>query len=273
MTSARSSGLLQGFEQLEKKSKRFFTQRQKPTEHNFISELKTDEIKEKKIYEFANRAYPVVHADVIGIAQLFLDNKIKSGTKDEKKIYENLQVPEFMHRLLTKRPLVFINSNDYWVDKEGNSAAGDWDNKARKDLEHFLSYDEIKISALMQLSTETILINSGGRFNAGKKGNEGSFIPEAVYVAAVGARFEKQDVMEYQDILQNENTLRKDEVFETYYDTKLGKTSGKDKSENFNVARYKQRMKLSFETFLLEADQRGQEQGKKVFYNLSKSRI
>lgn len=270
MTARR--GLLQSFDEFEQKSQQFFsrTRKQKPTTHNFISELKRNE--REKICLFANQAYPVVHADVISLAEQFLDLKRKIGTDYERKIYENLQyeVPQFLDRLIAKRPLVFMNANDYWVDKNGNTGQGDWDRKAGDDLENFLSYGEIKISALVQLSSETFLINSGSRSNAGRAAKEGSFIPEAVYVAAVGARFEKPKVMEYQDILQKKTT-KKDVLFETYYDNKLEKKTSKMEDlervgdSMFNVARYKQRMKLSFETFLLEADKRGENQKKKVY--------
>ena len=51
-----------------------------------------------------------------------------------------------------------------------------------------MSYDEIKISALLQLSTQTVVINNGNRNNVGKPGDAGTFIDNGVYVGAVGAR-------------------------------------------------------------------------------------
>merc|ERR1711892_636677 len=257
---------IKNFQDLTDRSGHFFKTNgvRKPTQNNFVAALKNEEEK-KKIVEFANRAYPIIHADVDDLMQKFLSKKKISGTDDEKKIYESMTVQSFTHRLLTKRPLVFFNPNDYWADKKGNSGQGDWDKKARQDkLRNFLSYDEIKISALIQLSTETFLINSGSRNNKGEKGRYGSFITEAVYVAAVGARFEKPGRMDYQDIVISE--LDKDTVFESYYNQKIlrpkPETVGK---HELDVSRYKQRMKISFETFLLEANKRGIDQRRKVY--------
>ena len=51
-----------------------------------------------------------------------------------------------------------------------------------------MTYEELKISALVQLSTETLLINDGGRYNRGQPGNPGSFLEEAVYIGDVVQR-------------------------------------------------------------------------------------
>jgi len=257
---------IKNFQDLTDRSGHFFKTNgvRKPTQNNFVAALKNEEEK-KKIVEFANRAYPIIHADVDDLMQKFLSKKKISGTDDEKKIYESMTVQSFTHRLLTKRPLVFFNPNDYWADKKGNSGQGDWDKKARQDkLRNFLSYDEIKISALIQLSTETFLINSGSRNNKGEKGGNGSFIPEAVYVAAVGARFEKPGKMDYQDIVVSKD--KKDEIFENYYKKKVPQQTFEPVGKHqLDVSRYKRRMRISFETFLLEANKRGIDQRRKVY--------
>ena len=46
-----------------------------------------------------------------------------------------------------------------------------------------------------------MLINSGSRDNVGRVGEPGSYITEGVYVGAVGARFEVEGRMEYQEVL------------------------------------------------------------------------
>merc|ERR1711892_56225 len=257
---------IKNFQDLTDRSGHFFKTNgvRKPTQNNFVAALKNEEEK-KKIVEFANRAYPIIHADVDDLMQKFLSKKKISGTDDEKKIYESMTVQSFTHRLLTKRPLVFFNPNDYWADKKGNSGQGDWDKKARQDkLRNFLSYDEIKISALIQLSTETLLINSGSRNNKGEKGGNGSFIPEAVYVAAVGARFEKPGKMDYQDIVVSKD--KKNEIFENYYKKKVPQQTFEPVGKHqLDVSRYKRRMRISFETFLLEANKRGIDQRRKVY--------
>ena len=43
--------------------------------------------------------------------------------------------------------------------QDGRHGAGDWDQTARKELDSFLSYDEIKLSALLcQVSSPTLFI-------------------------------------------------------------------------------------------------------------------
>ena len=68
-------------------------------------------------------------------------------------------------------------------------------------IEDYMTYDEIKLAALLQVSSPVLPINSGNRFNNGMAGNGPPHVKEAVYVGVVGARFEKKGCMEYQDIL------------------------------------------------------------------------
>ena len=68
-------------------------------------------------------------------------------------------------------------------------------------IKDYMTYDEIKLAALMQVSCYVKPINSGNRFNDGMAGNDPPHVKEAVYLGVVGARFEKKGCMEYQDIL------------------------------------------------------------------------
>ena len=68
-------------------------------------------------------------------------------------------------------------------------------------IEDYMTYDEIKLAALLQVSSPVLPINSGNRFNDGMAGNGLPHVKEAVYVGVVGARFEKKGCMEYQDVL------------------------------------------------------------------------
>ena len=69
-------------------------------------------------------------------------------------------------------------------------------------IEHFMTYDEIKLAALVNFSGPTAIINTGGRQNSGIVfDRKMPFEPHAIYVGLVGARFERSDVMESQEIL------------------------------------------------------------------------
>ena len=68
-------------------------------------------------------------------------------------------------------------------------------------LADYLSYDEMAISALVNVAVPTHFINRGGRFNEGKRDVTGEFERHGVYVACVGARFEVAGRMEWQTIM------------------------------------------------------------------------
>ena len=92
------------------------------------------------------------------------------GSEDEQKIYAEMTPSSLVERLLSCRPLAFLTGVDSWLAKDGRHGAQNWDETARSQLDTFLSYDEIKISALLQASTPTLLINSGSRDNVGRLG-------------------------------------------------------------------------------------------------------
>ena len=138
-------------------------------------------------------------------------------------------------------------------------------------LKDYMSYDEIKLSAFLQMSSPVAPINSGSRHNRGVP-NQGSIQhdSEAVYVGAVGARFEKPGFMEHEDFVldrtKSKNTTG--QLFQQFYqaatqdkpDEFMKFRSGRD----FNVQFYKYRMGLSAETYLLEANSRGRSRNVQV---------
>ena len=76
----------------------------------------------------------------------------------------------------------------------------------------YTTYDEIKIGALLQVSSPVLPINAGSRQNRAQQGKEGTFVKDAVYVGAVGPRLvECLQQMEWQEIgiTPEQNTKRK----------------------------------------------------------------
>jgi hypothetical protein len=47
----------------------------------------------------------------------FLDVKREFGTPQEKKLYQDMSVPALVSRLLSCRPLVFLNSSDVYMKR------------------------------------------------------------------------------------------------------------------------------------------------------------
>jgi len=290
------------FAQLEKRSKDFF--RSNPgakvqTHNNLISKFSDDG---DKVASMAARARPLVHSKVVKLMEKWIELMKRLGTPDEKRIYRDMTPTSLIDRLLLCRPLVFFTGADSWLAKDGRHGAGNWDVTARAELDTFLSYDEIKLAALIQVSSPTKLINSGSRDNVGRKGEVGSYIEEAVYVGVVGARFEMDKRMEWQEVLvtksQNreeagygpreadmQNQDREREVLNliaefynlpylpTWEEVETGKKeehfkvtiTGSMEQVYFNTEVYIKRIQISAETFLMEAESRGCEEDREVY--------
>jgi len=269
------------------------------TKANLIENMRH---KSETIERFAQQAYPIIHQSLVGLIQDFLSLKLNHGSSIERDFYKEMTLPDFVDRLVSKRPLVFYTPVDSWIAKDGSYGTGGWQDigtekegsKGLK-LESFLSYDEIKISALVQLSTPTVLINNGNRDNIGRPAQTGTFTEEAVYVAAVGARFEVAGRMEYQDmILDSQQNLERNGYGETsgsqgdniqavfakfygrhhlplyqevklnqqrYVHTKRSLSSGLYLDKDL----YTRRIQISAETFLIEADSRGLQEDREVY--------
>jgi len=140
----------------------------------------------------------------------FLDQKRAFGSSVERLLYADMPVEMFLQRLVSKRPLVFMNKVDFFVLRDGTTgedgtkifdAIGSELQDVRANLEDYLSYEEMEISALIGVSTPTHFINDGSRDNVGVPGNPGSFEPRGVYISQVGARFERIGRMESKHML------------------------------------------------------------------------
>ena len=275
------------YDELVEKSKTFFQNNagvKVQTTANLIGNMRD---RSETIERFANQAYPIIHETVVDLIKDFLVFKLQQGSLTERKLYRAMSVAEFVDRLVSKRPLVFFMPVDSWTTKEGGYGTGGWENIGTdKDgsqglkLESFLSYDEIKLSALLQLSTPTLLINSGSRDNVGRPGQRGSFISEAVYVGVVGARFEVAGRMEYEDMIREPGQQDRQKgcgaetlqaLFARFYGSHLNSESqrlvetGLFSSVYLDTDIYTKRIQISAETFLIEADHRGLQEDRDVY--------
>lgn len=174
----------------------------------------TDEIKcikivksvpEKILEKNIQSAYPVIHETILNLCAKFLLFKKHHGTLTEKETYENMSVLEFIQRLLDKRAVSF-NSNNYVLR---NKVQGDFkwtvgsdDEKFLLILRDYLSYDEIKISAMMSISSYSYFINNGNRCNCGITDKTRDNIePEGVMVGITGPKLEKSNVLDFEEII------------------------------------------------------------------------
>eukprot|EP01084_Bolivina_argentea_P148912 260244_1 len=182
-----------------------------PVDNNRII---SDDWKEFKseIYDHMKSCYPLVHGSVISLAYDFLCIKQKYGSDMEKKLYCNMKLIEFFDRLATKKCVVFYQSYDSYLLRNGYNDSGKWEyigtlNEEKIDkydvtpekkprIIDYLSYDELLISAMCGISSKTHFINNGDRRNCGRinKNNFGKnkiYPINGIYMGLIGARFEK----------------------------------------------------------------------------------
>ena len=190
-----------------------------PTEHNLLRAFAGDESRRARIVEFAATTRPIVLARMVPLLRRFLDVKLRFGSPVERAIYAGMDENGLIDRLITKRPLVFMNSFDQFKLKSGFDGAGSeyfdrigsraevTQNSSEMRLETLMSYDEIGLAALLSVSTPTFFINSGGRNNFGSRAAPGTFVESGIVIGQVGARFERPSRMEWRhcivDSLQN----------------------------------------------------------------------
>uniref|UniRef100_A0A1L8ECA9 Uncharacterized protein n=1 Tax=Haematobia irritans TaxID=7368 RepID=A0A1L8ECA9_HAEIR len=250
-------------------------------------------------------AYPVIHERVLQLYLDFLEHKCQYGNDKEKEIYQNLSLTAFVQRLLTQRCASFFGKNDKFLlisrvrGCSGFMDVGTANEKPPLLLKNVLSYDEIKLSALLSVSSHSELINNGNRQNCGIIEKNKSLIErEGVVIGLIGARLTRRDVMEFKDIViaKSQNTKEKgygfglDEEADTrakdhrriwkkfyqepdllYADVKRDdKRFGPSKNQEdiFDNLIMKKRYAISFDTLLLESNARAKAAGKQAYVHV-----
>lgn len=182
-----------------------------PTSKNRIACVA--ECERERVVAHAHNTYPIMHFRVNALMKDFLKIKTTLGSTVEKKLYDGMSVDQLAHRLLTKRPLMFMTGIDQFVLKDGQDGAAGRDldegfcligkdtEQSPLLLKDLMSYDEMQIAALVGVSVPTHFINRGGRGNQGRPAKAGTFEPTGVYVGQVGARFERPHLMEWQHMM------------------------------------------------------------------------
>ena len=264
-----------------------------PTKDNRIENIaKQDQQFQDQIVIHAKNSYPIMHEKLSALMHDFLNYKKMHGSIIEKKLYANMTVPDFIDRLLTQRPLMFMTDQDQYLLYDGTKGSGGFEQigtdheKAPLILKDYLSYDEMQIAALIGVSVPTFFINNGNRNNSGIKSTCDDFEQQGIFVGLVGARFEKPGLMEWQHIIVDSNRnkdlqTKKEllqiwqnfyrETFETYEQAE-NNHSGRyicfthhGKKCFFDTNVYKKRMSFVIEPFLKDAQKRGCNAAKKVY--------
>lgn len=294
------------FDELVKRSEEFNARHEFPTKNNLAKELGNSPERQKKIAKHMHNTYPFMHTRVIALINNFLAIKRADENQEIAAYYRSLDTYSFIDRLLKKRPLVFMESGDNYLDRDHERGKNGFGNikgiNGLSKLEEYIRYDEMPISALIGMSGPTYFINDGSRNNLGKLGDAGTFEEEGIIIGMVGARFEKKEKMEALHMLadkdhyaarfgyglENKTTdvpLLK--LWEDFYGLKFPLFEEAEKEAELNNSKgrfikfgfkdhwlyldtlvYKARMKLIIEAFLFEANKRAQEENKKAYLHV-----
>ncbi|RVE45026.1 hypothetical protein evm_010344 [Chilo suppressalis] len=175
-----------------------------------IESVRLEKLKERRPIQKLKKnivsTYPLIHERVLLLMTHFLIYKREFGTSIEKAFYKDMTVPELIDRLLKKRAVTFMGAQDTYKlltgeeDEDGWEQVGSLHQKPPLLLENVLSYDEMKLSAMVYVSGPTECINDGSRSNSGVI-REDQAETDAIIIGLIGARFERKLRMDYEDIL------------------------------------------------------------------------
>jgi hypothetical protein len=166
------------------------------------------DVSEEILEHHINSAYPVLHEGALTLYIDFLEYKKKFGTTHEKELYADMTVVELVHRFLEKRAVTFCGCLDSYMLLSGEQGMSGWDTIGTTTerppliLQDCLSYDEIKLSAFLALSSYSVFINTGSRQNRGIPASSLETVQRhGVVVGIVGPRLSHAGVMDRHEIL------------------------------------------------------------------------
>lgn len=235
-----------------------------------------------KVLEFAAGTRIMVHPRVLVLIDDFLNMKRKLGSAVEKQVYAGMSKEDFVRRLIEQRPLSFYCPGDVTLSRPGTvphisgSVHSTWikvgsSSEGNLRLADYLSYDEMQISALIGTSTPTFFLNDCSRYNNAIPAT-GSYQKTGIHMGLVGARFEVNQLMEHEYIIETPSTVSWSEdqkakrlLWSKFLGVDIDNHSPEDlintTKGNFNRKIYKERIRITVESMLFESDKRGEEQG------------
>ncbi|XP_031342025.1 uncharacterized protein LOC116169949 isoform X1 [Photinus pyralis] len=263
------------------------------------SKTLSSEIPKQSLEKYINSVYPVIHENVLPLLSSFLQHKQTFGNARERKLYQNMTVVALVDRLLANRAVAFLNQADDYLLMDGTRGAGNWETIGTENetnilnLDKYISYDEIKLSALLSVSSYTHFVNNGNRYNEGVV-NKTNVEYDGVIIGLIGARFEKSNVMEYAEVLvtADQNTYKNGygnqlpptlrAIFSDFYEEPCfiyekaiefnasfpGRFKPLSNGTLFDDQVYSKRLALSIDTLLFEANERAKMQRTTAFVHV-----
>lgn len=166
------------------------------------------DVSEEILEHHINSAYPVLHEAALTLYIDFLEYKKKFGTTQEKELYADMSVVDLVHRFLEKRAVTFCGRFDSYMLLSGEKGMSGWDEIGTKTetpplvLQDCLSYDEIKLSAFLALSSYSVFLNTGSRRNCGIPSSSLETVRRhGVVVGIVGPRLSHGEIMDQHEIM------------------------------------------------------------------------
>lgn len=150
---------------------------------NFVIRFPTDKVRSKFLQNHMskdvlerniNSVYPIVHHKALELFCKFILYKRKHGTEIEINLYKTMTLKGFIERLLNKRAASFLGPTDRFLLMNNIHDSGNWETigksveKPPQVLANCLSYDEIKCSVFLNVSSYTYFLNTGTRRNMAK---------------------------------------------------------------------------------------------------------
>lgn len=160
-----------------------------------------------QIEAFAAGVRPILHEEVVAVARDFLELRRNSPHRAERELYADMSLPDFIDKLIRKRPLMFMLEADKYILRDGTMGFGGFEDIGTREeqlplvLAAYNSYPEMQIAALIGASVPTFFINDGDRDNHGAPAIAGTFEASGIYTGLVGARFEREGLMEWQHLV------------------------------------------------------------------------
>lgn len=152
----------------------------------------------------------VLHPKTQQLAANFLKTALTHGSIVEQAYYSQIDLAAFLHKLIAKRPLMFMMPSDAYILRDQRTGTGGFETigsnteTAPLVLAEYNSYREMPIAALLGVSVPTYFINDGSRNNRGQVSSKGTFEEQGIYTGLVGARFERPGKMEWQHMIITE---------------------------------------------------------------------
>lgn len=246
-----------------------------PIETNSITKFDPDQIRAD-----AAATRIIVDHRFPALVEAFLEHKREHGSDAEKAVYKTAATwswEQQTRRLIEKRPLMFMGGSDNTMLRDGtqvNHMRKEWDRVGTDGevgsrylrLAEYLSYDEIMLGSLVGVSGPSYFINDGNRYNIGRPGIEGRFVPRGIVVGLVGARFERKDRMDSVFCIPQVSRPRQHQELTQIFLDFFGKQLRPERP--FNHSLYKQRIKISASLLLCEANERAKAEGKRAYVHI-----